>query len=285
MANTFSCRIIEDDDLPAVKAIWREVFRDPQEYIDEFFRLLYAPGNGLAAVSKGEIISHFFSLPGIRLRALGQEYEISYLAALATALKHRGIGAGAHVSAETVTLAFSQGAQFACLMPANDTLYGWYERTIGAKPLFYARERYFSGIIPSAHPQTLKSLSFAEYNTLREKLLASHPHIYFGGRFPDWIEYEFKSGGFFSLGDNCCAAVSCDTGFKINELLCRGSDFSQAVSAIASHFDAIGGTVVSPAFWGYDEMHGKVRPTVIAATRPGIALPNVYGAYWGFAFD
>ena len=281
----FHCRVIEDGDLDAVKALWKDVFRDTDEYVDSFFSTLYMPGTGIAAVSGDEIVSHFFSIPGLRLITPAREYAVSYLAALATSPERRGGGAGAAVAHATVQLAFRQDSELACLMPANEGLYGWYERAIGSKTLFCTREREFSpDSLPTVAGPAPRKIGSAEYGELRERLLAGTLHIRFAGRFLDWIAYEFRSGGLFALGKDICAAVSLEKGFRINELLCPEGDFELAVAALSAHFGAGGGIVRSPAFWGSDE-RGIIRPTVVAATPPGTKLPEPFNAYWGFAFD
>ena len=283
MKSAFSHRILEDGDITSAKAIWREVFGDRDDYIDEFFKTLYTPGSGVAALAGGKPAAHFFSLPGLELRSPGfAALPVSYLIALAVSPEFRNHGLGSDTARETAKLAFSQGSALACLAPANKTLFAWYERAIGAKPLFHVRERVFAYSKRPCLPE-LTTQGSAEYCSLREKLLAAEPHISFEGRFPGWIAYECT---LFLIGDNSCAAVSRrDTDIRIDELLCPRGGFEDAAAAIADFFGAASCIVRSPAFWGSDETHGEIRPSVVAAARPGKLLPDLPKAYWGPTFD
>ena len=286
MKGAFAHRTIEDSDIVPAKAIWRKVFGDTVEYIDEFFRTLYTPGTGMAAFSGGKMAAHFFSLPDLELLSPGHNaLPVSYLIALAVSPEYRNYGLGSDVARETKKLAFAQGSSLACLMPADEPLFSWYERAIGSKPLFYVREREFAGFEYPTRP-VLRNLSSAEYCALRERLLSAHPHISFAGRFPGWIDYECRTGGLFSIGDRCCTAVTRqETGIRIDELLCPQDDFERAVAEIAGFFNVEKSIVRSPAFWGSDETHGEIRPSVVASARPGDRLLDIPGAYWGFTFD
>ena len=67
----------------ALKALWKEVFGDSDEYIDTFFREVYRPGMASVIEENGEIAAAAYAVPFGKYR---------YIYAVATKPEYRGRG-------------------------------------------------------------------------------------------------------------------------------------------------------------------------------------------------
>ncbi len=125
-------RISRRPDIPALSALWREVFGDTEELTGAFFRLLWREDRCRVAERDGRIVSMGFCLPGAEARGL----KCSYIYAMATADGARGGGLAAAVGRALVSDAFTGGADIVATLPAEESLCGWYASRLGMAPLF-----------------------------------------------------------------------------------------------------------------------------------------------------
>ena len=72
-------------DENALKALWREVFGDTDEYIDAFFQNVYQPGMASVIEEDGTVVAAAYAVPFGAVR---------YIFAVATRPKYRGRGYG-----------------------------------------------------------------------------------------------------------------------------------------------------------------------------------------------
>ena len=52
------------DDLCAMRSLWRAAFHDTDEIINAFFDCLYAPGSAVLALENGKTVGCVYLLPG-----------------------------------------------------------------------------------------------------------------------------------------------------------------------------------------------------------------------------
>ena len=120
-------------DENALKALWREVFGDTDEYIDAFFQNVYQPGMASVIEEGGTVVAAAYAVPFGAVR---------YIFAVATRPEYRGRGYG-----RAVVFA-AAGGEPAYLCPASATLRCWYALTMRARryPTAQAcRFRLFAG--------------------------------------------------------------------------------------------------------------------------------------------
>lgn len=140
-------------DEDALKALWRDVFGDSDEYIGAFFRLVYAPGMASVIEDGGRIAAAAYAVP------FG---SAKYIYAVGTRPEYRGRGYG-----KAVTLA-AAGGESAYLCPADATLRCWYALAMRAKTVSYR---------PAMHlPETVREIGAEEFNARREAWLDGIPH-------------------------------------------------------------------------------------------------------------
>ncbi len=83
-------------DRPAITALWREAFGDPQEFIDKFFELEFTDETMLTIRENGEIVSMAAMIPATVVTS-DAETPARYVYALATAKRKRGKGLAARI--------------------------------------------------------------------------------------------------------------------------------------------------------------------------------------------
>lgn len=130
--NKITIRQSESGDEADLKRLWYEVFGDTEKFVNTFFDMLYFPGAACLAVSGNKVVGAGYCLPGIV--ALGK--KCSYIYAVATYPEYRGKGIAAMVVRSLTARAFSEGAELVAVLPASESLTGWYERVLGMKPTF-----------------------------------------------------------------------------------------------------------------------------------------------------
>ena len=125
-------RLSREGDVPALQRLWAEVFGDGEELIGAFFRLLWRPEDCAVAKSGGEIAAMGFCIPG----AVARGARCSYIYAMATAERYRGLGAAREIGLGLIADAFASGADLVATLPAEDSLCRWYDEKLGMSPLF-----------------------------------------------------------------------------------------------------------------------------------------------------
>ena len=129
-------RCAADDDRPALKEIWAEVFEDEQEYIDLFFERMFRPENYalLCDADTGEILSMAALLP-VDLVCCGKRYPISYLYGMATLPSEQGKGCGLELLRLAAEYCKGRGKAGIALQPADEGLLYFYKKA-GYAPAF-----------------------------------------------------------------------------------------------------------------------------------------------------
>lgn len=125
-------RLSREGDVPALQRLWAEVFGDGEEFTGEFFRLLWRREYCRVAEAGGEIAAMGFCIPG----AVARGARCSYIYAMATAERYRGLGAAREIGLGLIADAFASGADLVATLPAEDSLCRWYETRLGMSPLF-----------------------------------------------------------------------------------------------------------------------------------------------------
>ncbi len=130
-------RLSLKSDYDGLISLWKEAFGDGEEAIRMFLDSRYKPENTVVAEEDGEIVSMLFLLEG-KFIIKGIIYSSYYLYAAATAKSKQNRGLMAKLLAYAENLASSRNIDFICLKPANEGLYGYYNR-FGYKTVFTAK--------------------------------------------------------------------------------------------------------------------------------------------------
>ncbi len=269
-------------DKPQLKALWQLAFGDSGDYIDGFFDRFLRRDACVVAEADGRVVSAMYILTGQTLNPYRKNrMTAGYTYALATLPEYRGQGIGRAVYRAAAAKAL-EAADAAAVLPAEESLYPFYENAAGAKPLSYVREARFprealSGIPPcgAARVPALK------YAGMREELLAGMPHVTFPMEFFDLMEETGTE--FFVLANGLAAAETDGDGVcHIRELLDLGKDAMSSVAAAARWCPATEYVVRTPLFFAGP---GESRPHVLAVMNSAPPYPMPNDLWWGFGLE
>lgn len=230
----FTLRETHAEDYAALSALWQRCFGDPPELIEKFFTLLPELGRGVTALYQGRAVGAAYALTGLEL--LPGNKSCGYVYAVAVDESCRGLGIGGELSIAAAEAARKAGAEIICTLPAEESLYGWYEKLIGVK---YSLRR--GKLLCEAAEGECCEISAEEYAVRREELLSGKPHI----RFPAaYLEFQRElckcyGGGFFAVGDGIAAAYPEGDTVMIKELILpAGAERNAVAAAVAAKLGA-----------------------------------------------
>lgn len=217
-------------DIPALTALWRQVFGDSEALIAAFFRLLPGMGSGVVAESGGAVVGMAWLLDGLWLVLPdGAERRCGYLYAVAVAPERRGRGLGAALSRAAFQLGRERGAEILCTEPAEPGLFGWYGRVLGTECALRLRAE----TIPAA-PGPAWRHDAETYGARREELLREVPHLRLSYNALSFAWYLCADcGGGFYQRDGAVAAAYRDGEIALIRELLAPADFDRRTAAAA----------------------------------------------------
>lgn len=239
----FTLRETQPEDYAALSALWQRCFGDPPELIGKLFALLPELGRGVTAVCQGSVVGAAYALTGLEL--LPDRTSCGYIYAVAVDENCRGLGIGGALSAAAAEAARQTGVEMICTLPAEESLYDWYERLIGVK--YPLRRRTLRCMAATGE---CREISAGEYSARREKLLCGRAHIRFPAAYLSFQRELCKcyGGGFFAVGDGIAAAYPEGDTAKICELILpAGAERNAAAAAIAAKLGAAFALSYGPA--------------------------------------
>lgn len=150
------------NQIPGLRALWKEAFGDSEAFLDGFFRNAFAPERCLCMTEKGEILAVMYWFD-----VYAADAPMAYLYAVATAKVHRGKGYCTTLMDTVTSHLKKNGYAAALLVPGSGELAKLYGK------MGY---RFFGGIhsfscLPQAPAATLRQISGAEYGALRAQYL------------------------------------------------------------------------------------------------------------------
>ena len=214
-------RHYEKRDLPAMRALWRRVFDEREEYLDAVFTLLPDIGGAAVAVDeKGELIGAAYAMTGFELLTGGGEEgpHIGYIYAVAVDEGARGRGVGAALTRAAAEICREREADIITTLPAEESLYPWYEKQIGTKHLLYLEERK----VPARKTLDIMKLTGTEYMLWRENMLRGKAHVRLSTPMMEAQRAlcEAYGGGLYASTDGIFAAFRDGERLILPEVLC-----------------------------------------------------------------
>lgn len=110
-----------------VRHLWRECFKDSDEYLDMYFDRIYSDTDAMTISVDGRTVSSLLSQP-YKFLFYGQEMPISYLCGAVTRRNSRGKGYMTSLMNRAVRKAYDRGDMLCALIPAHDFLYFFFDR-------------------------------------------------------------------------------------------------------------------------------------------------------------
>lgn len=125
------------EDIPVLKEIWREVFRDTPTYIKLFFSQKFSPSSCLVYKEGGQIVS-MIHYPQYSMKFYSETLTAGYICGTATLPSFRGKGIMGKLIEAACDKMRARGDTFSVLIPANEALFKYYEK-FGFATVFYKR--------------------------------------------------------------------------------------------------------------------------------------------------
>lgn len=132
--------VIKGDEkyISQLSGLWKDVFSDDDEFISIFFDKQYGRCETFCSEQNGKLVSAFYLLP-CDIVFDGQSFSGRYLYAAATYPEYRGRALMSCLIKEAQDYCRKNEVDFIALLPAEDSLYGYYER-FGFKEAMYRYE-------------------------------------------------------------------------------------------------------------------------------------------------
>ncbi len=143
-----------------IRALWRECFRDSDEYLDMYFDRIYSDADARTIEYDGKTVSTILTQP-YAIKFHGTELPITYLAGAATRRSARGRGYMTSLVSDALHQAADRGDLLCALIPAHDWLYFFFDR-FGFSTVFLSDTQRFT----SAH--TFASSTSAYYHVVND---------------------------------------------------------------------------------------------------------------------
>ena len=180
------------DDIPALKALWKEAFpEDTAADIDAFFETLYPHAFGFCAEEDGAVVSMLFALPQTIVKE-EMQLKAAYFYAVATREDMRGRGCCRTLMAYAEKELHKRYIEAVLLCPATQKLAAFYE-TLGYSRQGGMRKEALACAQPSGQA---KEIGVQDYAGLRETLLWDVPHVRYDRA---QLEYAADGGKFYCL--------------------------------------------------------------------------------------
>lgn len=126
-------------DVPALRALWKQAFGDTDAFLDDFFVLAFSPERALVAKENGKVLGALYWLD-----CSWHGKTLSYIYAVATDKDHQGRGVCKALMAE-VHARTAEAGKGTVLVPADDGLRSFYCR-FGYQNFGGMKEKtYFAG--------------------------------------------------------------------------------------------------------------------------------------------
>ena len=217
-------------DIAGLKSLWRRVFHDPDSLIDSFFERLPDMGTVLAAFLDGRLAGMAGLIVGLELAGVGPARPMcGYIYAVAVEEDCRGRGIGERLVRAAAAEAERRGARIICTLPAEESLYGWYEKLLGLKCVL-RRERFQT---TAAARSPVMALSATEYTLWRESMLRDRVRLRPSDYTMDFVRrfFETLGGGLFACSNGICAAYAEEGRAIIRELLAPDREERELIAA------------------------------------------------------
>ena len=152
----------ESRDIPALRQLWQEAFRDEDAFLDNFFSAGFHPNRCRVVMQNGQAAAALYWFD-----CQWDGKKLAYLYAVATAKIFQGQGLCRFLMEDAHQHLAEEGYAGTILVPGSDTLFAMYEK-MGYRTATTIRE--ISGTAGQI-PYPVAEISGAEYAMLRKEML------------------------------------------------------------------------------------------------------------------
>lgn len=154
-------------------ALWQESFGDSRQWIEKYFRYVLNPEFNISLSHGDKLCSSLFLVP-YKMNLYGKELSCSYVSGACTDIRMRHNGYMSQLMKRALDKSFNQGDDFMVLIPANRSLYGYYDHFNFATVFYVNRQHYtslhnFHGEGLNIRTENLNEDKIWEYFSTKEK--------------------------------------------------------------------------------------------------------------------
>lgn len=243
-ADGFRFRAATAADMPQLMQMWRACFDDTAEGTSHIFTHLQKPEHMLV-LADGAGPAAMLSMLDFALETPMGAHKAAYLYGVATSPQKQGKGLGSALLDETVVFLRDNGYACAVLVPASESLFGYYGKR-GYTTAFYIKKAEVAAAeIGAGDIFSLEPLDAAGLASLRD---AAHRDSMMFARWDEkYLDYVvresiFYGGGAFAFtvdGAKICAVCHKSGGtVYVKELTATPQTLAAALRSIHAHFGA-----------------------------------------------
>lgn len=241
-------RLATNSDTDRLKRIWRVCFGDPEPYIDFFFHNAYEPEKTVVYEVEGQVCSMFFLLDST-VWIDGNEYQASYLYAAATLPEYRSRGFMGQMIQYAADFCRSIGKEFIVLVPAEQSLFGYYSR-FGFQTYFYDAIETWTAANreQSPEPYELTREHIDSIGRIRGQKLKQNGGFMWNRVQLNYVlrEHLFTGGGIFQTEDGYALYHLSDDVCKVDELIALPGKEARFKESFLAHLGASSFQIVHP---------------------------------------
>lgn len=276
----------------AVAKLWETVFGDDRAFLERFYRDC-APFDQVMVLVEDGALCTFMTAPLVTMRGPeGREIKAGYLYALATEPAVRSRGFGREMMEYSQTFLREQGAQCALLVPAEPSLFRYFNGLGYPTAFSHLRREYTAAQCPKPWEwDSIRPAGPEEYNALRRKWLEGRLFMDCGDgmiRFQEYLAQE-SGGGLCRLelpgGPGCAVVERYGDTAVVKELLCAPEDIDRAVGLLGRAYPAEGYVLRLPSWAGREGERVLWGSVGWLGEDPAPWWPDGTEGYLGIALD
>ncbi len=239
--------------------IWKESFRDSEDYIEKFFCNRFVPDHTIVAVNNGQIIGAAYLLPAEIITVQGK-VPAMFGYALGVMKEHRGNDLGKRIVDFIRDYCEENDCVF-LFYPANERLVGYYEdlglTLAGSIKLL----NYSYDSVPEARKLLLEEISPRDYAVLRNEFFYSEGYVKWDNAAIDYAISENKyCGGFcykliYQTVECVILGRRVEEKLIITEIIAPEHFIPEIVKALAAYYKILQVSVYVPV---QNKLNGKI---------------------------
>lgn len=166
MQKSFDLKNVTTEDYPQLISLFKTVFNDSDESVNNFFGNTVTPENTLAVFNGDEAVSELFLIDSV-ITIAKTEYSAFYVYGVCTHPDYRGQGLMSMLLNEAECLAKKRGVKYLFLVPEGEKLFDMYGK-LGYKTGFCYKEELVK-TDASANVFSKELLTYPAYKKLRKE--------------------------------------------------------------------------------------------------------------------
>ncbi len=218
-------------DIPGIRRLWEEIFGDGEATVNSVLNNLQNMGTAAVCEYEGEVVGFALALVGQELVYADSVRRpvVGYIYAVGMDEKHRSSGGGSALVKCASELAKKRGATVMTTLPAEESLYPWYEKLMGVRCILSREEK----TVNCADIEPAAKLSSSEYLLWRDMMLKGKNHLRPSSYAMEALKQFFESlgGGLYACGTGIAAGYPENGIAYIRELVSAEEGMTDDIAA------------------------------------------------------